>query len=165
MKELKTVNFNNGIRYIGNAAFWNCRGITSVGLEELPTDLELLGTSALYAPGPGIRATRLPVALTTLESYCLSLCENVHISTFGSMTNPIIYMAAAALYQSSNNTITEMKIYCTDKAILPKAFESYNVNVSQLTIYSPTGEQDYSQWLLNTTTGVAVQQLPLNAGG
>ena len=165
MKELKTVNFNNGIRYIGNAAFWNCRGITSVGLDELPTDLELLGTSALYAPGPGIRATHLPVALTTLESYCLSLCENVHISTFGSMTNPIIYMAAAALYQSSNNTITDITIYCTDKAILPKAFENYNVNVSKLTIYSPTGEQDYSQWLLNTTTGVAVQQLPLNAGG
>ena len=165
MKDLKIVNFNNGIRYIGNAAFWNCRGIISVGLEELPTDLELLGTSALYAAGPGIRATRLPVALTTLESYCLSLCENVHISTFGSMTNPIIYMAAAALYQSSNNTITDITIYCTDKAILPKAFENYNVNVSKLTIYSPTGEQDYSQWLLNTTTGVAVQQLPLNAGG
>lgn len=159
---LKFVELSDNVRKIESSAFWGLNNsLTSIGLDELPTKLEYIGPAAFWNAGPGIKATKLPDKVVELPDFCLSDCVNVNISVFGSTTNPMTKIAFKCLDNSGSNTIHSMKVFCLDNAAVEEAFYGYNVNVSDLEIYSPSANQDYNSWALNLTQDAKITQTVL----
>lgn len=141
-RQLRTVQLHNQIESIGGSAFWGCKGITSFGMQGLPANLTSAGVAAFYLAGDGLTLNVLPLNLTSVSDWVFAGSANVNISSFGSAERPITRIGAQALANCGNGSITTMIIYCTDNALQTAAFTDYNVNVSHLTIYSPSGAID-----------------------
>ena len=162
---LHTVKLNNNIYKIAGSAFWNCKGINSFGIEGLPASLSEIGTAAFYNAGPGLHLTELPIEYRSIESWTFAGCSNVNINIFGSEVSPMTKITNSAFNNTGNNTITSMTIYCNNGAIEQGAFSNYNVSISNLTIYSPSGTEDYPGWGLNMTANATITQQTLATGG
>lgn len=162
---LKSVKLHNNIVRIAGSAFWNCKGISSFGIEGLPTALSELGTAAFYNAGPGLVLTALPASLRSLESWAFAGCPNVNIDTFGSESAPMVRIGSSAFDQCGDNSITSMTIYCNNGAIEKNAFSNYKVNVSNLIIYSPAGVEEPAEWNLRMAEGATITQQKLATGG
>jgi hypothetical protein len=152
---------HDNIKQILNAAFWDARGISSFGINDLPKSLTELGGSSLYNAGDGLIITKLPENITTLNAYSLSAGEGVNIDTFGSANKPIKAMAENSLNGSGNGTITKMTIYCEGPgAIQAGAFARYDVQISELNVYSASGvaisSEEIGSWKINCASDVSI---------
>lgn len=165
VSSLRTVTLTDNLTTMGNSVFWDTKNVIDIGLDELPVNLKYIGTSSCYNAGPGIKATKLPVGLTDLQSYIFAGCSSVNLTTLGSEGAPITSMATTTLDKAGNGTVSSLEIYCmvtkneatgeTKCAIPARAFESYNTaTIGSLTIHYPTGFDDfiretYGSWGLN----------------
>jgi hypothetical protein len=61
-----------------------------IHINELPAQLESLGSSAFWYGGPNIRITEIPNNLEKLPDSCFYNCPNVIIYKFGSYPGDMI---------------------------------------------------------------------------
>ena len=151
---------DNIIRILGNV-FWNAGNISSFGINNLPKNLIELGGSSLYNAGDNLIITALPENLTELNAYALSAGEGVNIATFGSEVHPIAMMKGNALNGSGNGSITKMTIYCAGPGVIEAtAFNGYNVQVSELNVYSASGtaisDEEIASWEIKCADDVNI---------
>lgn len=160
-RNLQTVVMHDNIERILGNVFWNAQNISSFGVDNLPKNLIELGGSSLYNAGDNLVITALPENLTALYAYALSAGAGVNIATFGSPTKPITVMKGSALNGSGNGSVTKMTIYCAGSgAIEAAAFSGYNVQVSELNVYSASGtaisDEEIASWGIKCADGVNI---------
>lgn len=117
-------------------------------LNELPSSLAVLDSSAFIRSGDNVIITVLPPHLTVLSDWSLSRCAGVNISVFGSENagEGLTTISAGALYDSGPKvTAIELKQSITTLASEINssdyaAFENYAPNLSTFTSVKSASE-------------------------
>ncbi len=82
-EEIKDLVIPNSVTSIGNNAFWNCTGLTSV---TIPNSVTNIGESA-FAGCIGLTSITIPYSVTSIESYAFDGCTGL-TSVISKTENP-----------------------------------------------------------------------------
>lgn len=163
-----TDKLSDSIEHIGSYAFGtdNSLGIkSSLHLNELPSSLAVLDSSAFIRSGDNVIITVLPPHLTVLSDWSLSRCAGVNISVFGSENagEGLTTISAGALYDSGPK-VTEIELKQSITTLASEinssdyaAFENYAPNLSTFTSAKSASEiKDLKGNLLTTFADAGV---------
>lgn len=149
--DLETVIIPEGIRVIGDRAFYNCRGLRTVNLPnslieigtqafqgcdkleriELPDDLKKIGSNA-FAWCQNLKEAILPDSLDFIEGNAFEVCSALKLNRYdnayylGSKSNPYMMLVSSIEIDNPYNAaskIVSCKIHPETKFIAEKAFE------------------------------------------